>query len=337
MSSVKKKKRALVLFDLTHDPPKGQDYSEFNQSTWEVEGDVSRALKKLGYEAEYFGVYQNVQELVDELVANPPALVFNLCESAHSDREYEPNIAALLELMRIPFTGAGSAALRLCKDKGMTKKILAYHKILVPKFYVARTNNPITAIPEGFRYPIMVKPSLLEASEGITQASVVDTEKDCLERIQHLHEKLNADAIIEEYIDGREIYVGVMGNKKLTVFPPREMTFFKVPEGEPKIATYKAKWDPNYRKKWGIQNRFAKGISKELLQKINSTAKTIYKVLRIDGYARFDMRLTEKGELYFIEANPNPNIARWEDFAQGAEKAGVEYPDLIDKIIKLAS
>src|SRR5438132_8168 len=154
------------------------------------------------------------------------------------------------------------------------------------------------------------------------------------ERVAFVHEKYASDAITEEYIEGRELYVGLMGNVRLTVFPIRELVFREVPPNEPKIATYKAKWDEEYRKRWGLQNQFAEGLDPALIAQIEETCKRIYRLLTIDGYARIDLRLTAANELYFIEANPNPILAEDEDFALSAGKAGLPYPKLIDRIIR---
>jgi len=173
-----------------------------------------------------------------------------------------------------------------------------------------------------------------EASYGISQASFVETDEQFRERVAFVHEKYASDAIAEEYIEGRELYVGLMGNVRLTVFPIRELVFREVPPNEPKIATYKAKWDEEYRKRWGLQNQFAEGLDPALVTHIEDTCKRIYRLLTIDGYARIDLRLTADNEVYFIEANPNPILAEDEDFALSASKAGLPYPQLINRIIR---
>src|SRR6202040_4317985 len=174
-----------------------------------------------------------------------------------------------------------------------------------------------------------------EASYGISRNSFVQNDEQFRERIAFIHEKHSSDAIAEEYIDGRELYVSIMGNTRLTVFPIRELVFREVPPNEPKIATYKAKWDEEDRKRWGLKNRFANGFDPALVAHIEQTCKRIYRLLTIDGYARIDLRLTADNKLYFIEANPNPHLASDEDFAQSAEKAGLKYSQLIQAIVGL--
>ena len=175
----------------------------------------------------------------------------------------------------------------------------------------------------------------LDLGFGISQASFVENDEQFKDRVQFIHEKLDNDVIAEEYIEGCELYVSVLGNLRLQVFPIRELVFREVPPDEPKIATYKAKWDEEYRKRWGLQNQFADALDPAVVSKIEQTCKRIYRLLTIDGYARFDLRLTAKNEISFIEANPNPMLAADEDFAQSALKANMTYPQLIDRIIRL--
>jgi D-alanine-D-alanine ligase len=190
--------------------------------------------------------------------------------------------------------------------------------------------------PRRLQFPILVKPLKEEASLGISQASFVETDEQFRERVQFIHEKFDQDVIAEEYIAGRELYVSLLGNHRLQVFPIRELIFKEVPPDEPKIATYKAKWDEDYRKRWGLQNQFAEGLDPAVVANIEQTCKRIYHLLTIDGYARLDLRLTPGNEVYFIEANPNPILAEDEDFARSGLQAGLPYPQLIGRIMRLA-
>jgi D-alanine-D-alanine ligase len=174
-----------------------------------------------------------------------------------------------------------------------------------------------------------------DASYGISQASFVETDADMLARVQFVHDTFAQDALVEEYVTGRELYVSILGHKKLQVMPVRELCFEEVPEGEPKIATYKAKWDDAYRKKWGIKNRFANPIAAEAMDKIITTCKRAYQVLQLQSYARIDLRLTPQNEVVIIEVNPNPFLADGEDFAESAKKSGMGYDDLIQKIVNI--
>src|ERR1044071_3878036 len=191
----------------------------------------------------------------------------------------------------LPFTGCGSTGLTLCKHKGISKKILHYHGIHVPHFVVIPRGQR-AAKPKQLKLPALVKPVKEEASYGISQASFVQNDEQFRERVAFIHEKYNSDAIAEEYIEGRELYVGLMGNVRLTVLPIRELVFRDVPPNEPKIATFKAKWDDEYRKRWGLENQFASDLDPQLVGHIEETCKRIYRLLTIDGYARIDLRLS---------------------------------------------
>jgi D-alanine-D-alanine ligase len=328
------KLKILLLFDLSV-PIKKEEYPEYLKTEeWKTEAGIYRTLRKLGHEVQLFGLHNDIQPLIDELRAERPDLVFNLCEAFGGDRQYEPHVASLLELMRIPYTGAGVMALKICKDKGLTKKILSYHRIHLPRFEISHRSHPLRSL-KRFTYPAFIKPLQLEASEGISQVSFANTEREALERVKYINERLEVDAIVEEYIDGREIYVSIIGNDRLQVFPARELFFKQVPEGEPKFATFRAKWNETYRKKWGIDTGSARSFPKDVEQRIDEACKKIYRLLKLRGYGRIDLRVKPNGEVYFIEANPNPSIAREDDFALSAEKGGMDYESLIAKIISL--
>jgi len=325
----------LLLFDLSKkiDP---SEYPELLKTEgWKDDARLVHALKRLGHKVRLFGLFDEIAPLMRELAENPPDMVFNLSEAAHNDRRFEPHVVALLELMGIRYTGAGPDALMISKDKGLSKKILSYHRIPVPKFVIASRTKPPKNL-RRFQFPAFVKPLRLEASEGISQVSLATTEKDALDRMRFIHEKLETDAIIEEFIDGRELYVGVLGNDRLTAFPPRELFFKEMPEGEPKFATYRAKWDDSYRERWGIDTGPAGGISQELEERIIETSKNAYRALGLRGYGRVDLRVKPDGEIYVIEVNPNPAIARDDDFMLGAAKVGLDYDAVIARILNLA-
>ncbi len=325
----------LLLFDLSVDISP-EEYPEYLKTEeWKNDANLYNTLKKLGHEVKILGLYQDIQPLIDEIKNNRPDLVFNQSEAFANKREFEPHLVSLLELLKVPYTGSGPEALRLCKDKGMTKQILSFHRIQLPRFLISRKSHPIRSLRK-FTFPAFIKPLSLEASEGISQLSFADNESDALDRVRFIHESLGEDALIEEYIEGREIYVGVLGNEKLTTFPPRELFFKHMPEDGPKFATFKAKWDDAYRKKWGIGSDVAKPIDEAVMRKIEVMCKKIYRLLRLRGYGRIDLRVKPDGEVYFIEANPNPSIGEDEDFALAAAQAGMSYKELLSKIISLA-
>jgi D-alanine-D-alanine ligase len=217
----------------------------------------------------------------------------------------------------------------------MAKELLAYHKIRVPNFAVYSPGATIKR-PARLKFPLFIKPAEDEASYGISLDSFVEEDAAFEERIRFIHERMNQPALAEEYIEGREIYVSLLGNERLRVFPFREVIFTEIPEGQPRFSTFKAKWDDAYRKRWGIQNVFAESFANGIDQRIEKICKSVYRALRIHGYGRIDLRVTPAGEIVVLEANPNPNLDRDDEFAQSALKAGVSYPRLVQRILKLA-
>lgn len=332
---MKRRLKVLALFDAIGPTTLDQDLSaELATPDWKTEAHVLAALQELGHETQYLAIFDNLELLRQKLDAFQPDIVFNLADQFRNNRAFDQNIVSLMEMQGIPFTGCGSVPLTLCKHKGISKKILGYHRIHVPGFVMIPRGRKRMQT-RGLKFPLLVKPLKEESSLGISQASLVQNDEQLAERVRFIHEKFDSDVIAEEYIDGRELYVSVLGATRLQVFPIRELVFREVPTDEPKIATYKAKWDDEYRKRWGLENQFAEGIDPLLVRKIEHTCKRIYHLLTIDGYARLDLRLTPTGELYFIEANPNPMLAADEDFSQSAARAGISFPQLIQRIVRL--
>lgn len=331
---MKKKIKILALFDAVEATTLDQDLTAYLQhEDRKTEGNVLAALRELGHPTECLAIYDDLDLLRQKLQSFAPDLIFNLADQFKNNRAFDQNIVSFLEMHGVPFTGCGSTGLTLCKHKGISKKILSYHRIHVPEFMIIPRGKR-AARPKRLKFPILVKPLKEEASYGISQASFVETDDQLKERTQFLHDSYDNDVIAEEYIAGRELYGSVMGNHRLQVFPIRELVFKEVPPDEPKIATYKAKWDEEYRERWGLQNQFAEGLDPAVVRDVEQTCKRIYHLLTIDGYARIDLRLTANNEVYFIEANPNPILAADEDFAQSALKAGLPYPQLIDRIVR---
>jgi len=332
-----KKLKVLALFDAGEPMPIDRDLSEeLKTEDWKTEANILAALRELGHTTEYLVIHDNLDALRQKLQNFEADVIFNLADEFRNNSAFDQNIVSFLEMHGIRFTGCGSTGLTLCKHKGISKKILGYHRIRVPTFVMIPRGKRIGR-PRELKFPILVKPLKDEASYGIAQASFVENDEQFKERVQFIHEKLEQDAIGEEYIEGRELYVSILGNHRLQVFPIRELVFKEVPPDEPKIATYKAKWDEEYRKRWGLQNQFAEGLDPAVARDIVETCKHIYRLLTIDGYGRIDLRLTPGNELYFIEANPNPILAADEDFAQSASKGGLSYPQLIERIVRLGA
>ena len=331
---MKKKLKVLALFDAMYPTKLDQDMTdELKTEIRKTEANVLTALDTLGHNAEHLAIHDDLDLLRQKLTSFEPDVLFNLADQFRDNRGFDQNIVAFLEMQTVPFTGCGSTGLLLCKHKGISKKILSYHRIHVPDFVIIPRRRRI-ARPKRLKFPILVKPLKEEASYGISQASFVENDAQFRERVAFIHEHWNGDVIAEEYIAGRELYVGLMGNLKLKVFPIRELVFRNMPADAPKFATYAAKWNETYRKRWGLENGFADDLEPAVMAKIEQTCKRIYRLLTIDGYARIDLRLTPTNEIYFIEANPNPMLAEDEDFAMAAVRGGLPYPQLIERIIR---
>jgi len=236
--------------------------------------------------------------------------------------------------MGVAYTGCKPRGLLLARDKGLSKKLLKYHHIRTPEFAVfprGRAYKRHNNLP----YPLIVKSLTEEGSVGISQASFVETEDQLKERIRIIHETTKSDAIAEQYIDGRELYVTLLGNARLQAFPIRELTFDQIQEGAPRMATYKVKWDGSYRERWGINFQFARNLPDKMPETIVKICRRICRILDLNGYIRIDLRLTSDGMLYVLEANPNPGIASYEEATKSAEKAGIGYEQFIQRIVKL--
>ena len=254
---MKKKLKVLLVFDSPYVKPRGYDFvEEFkDKDNWYTENDVYRALLENGHEVRLLGLYNDIGILLEEVKEFPPDVIFNLAEVFDQKSQLDKNVAGLFEMIGVPYTGASAESLFICNDKALAKKIIRFHRIRVPRFHTFYRKHRVW-LPKNIKLPAVIKPLSEEASRGISLASVVDKEEAFVERIRFIHESMNADAIAEEYIEGREIYVSVFGNKRLEALPLREIKFGKMSEDEPRIATYKAKWDDKYREKWDIKSVF---------------------------------------------------------------------------------
>jgi D-alanine-D-alanine ligase len=261
-------------------------------------------------------------------------VVFNLLEEFGGLRVHMPYLLGYLELMRVPYTGCNPRGLIAAHSKPLVNRLLRAHRIRMPEFVVCRRNGRIRR-PRRVGFPFLVKSATEHGSTGIAQASVVRDDEQLRQRVEFIHENLETDAIVEQFIEGREIYVGIIGNLRLQTFTIWELTFRNLPENAPNIATAKVKWDPVYQEKVGVTTGPARDLSPALERQILRTSKRVYRILGQSGYARIDYRLSPEGELYVLECNPNPQIAYGEDFAESAEAAGVSYQQLLQRILNL--
>jgi len=318
-------------------PPESLDgFTEQEMADWKTEYDVLNGLRRLGHDARPVGISDDLSPLRKEILEWKPHVVFMLIEEFHGVAVYDMHVVSYLELMRQPYTGCNPRGLLITHDKPLMKKILTYHRVPTPRFTVYRRGRSVKPpASKRLAYPLLVKSSIEDASLGIAQKSIVRNDERLVERVEFIHEHVKSDAIVEEYVEGRELYVGVMGNLRLEVLPIWEMTFENLPDGSEPIATAKAKWDLEYQKKLGIKTGRAKGLSQELEAQIAQTCRRAYRRLEMTGYGRMDLRLTEDGRVYVIEANANPNLEYGEDIAESAAAIGISYERLLQRVVNL--
>ncbi|MHB1313349.1 MAG: D-alanine--D-alanine ligase family protein [Gemmatimonadaceae bacterium] len=329
-----KKLRVLALMHPQLVPPdslEGQSDKDIN--TWKTEFDVVHELRGRGHEVRPLGVQYELAPVREAVESFQPHVVFNLLEEFHGEVVFDHNVVSYLELLRIPYTGCNPRGMILSRGKALSKKLCAYHRIRVPEFGVFPMGRKVRR-PAHLQFPLIVKSLIEHASVGIARASIVDSDDKLAERVRFIHEKIGTDAIAEQFIDGRELYVSVVGNERLVAFPTWELVADKRSPDEPLIATARAKHDLDYQERHGIDIRPA-DLPPELAAEAAHVSKRIYRILELTGYARLDFRLDPQGHLYFLEANPNPEIAQKEEFASSARHAGVEYPELLERILRL--
>jgi D-alanine-D-alanine ligase len=328
-----KKLRVLVLMHRDFVPPESlKGLSEAAVDRIKTEIDVTEALRLLGHEVRELGVHDELRPLRTALEEFQPELVFNLLEEFQDQVVYDQHVVAFLELMRVPYTGCNPRGLTLARDKALSKLVAAHHRVRVPRFEVFREGRAVRR-PARLRYPLIVKSLVAESSIGISKASLVRDDEALAARVRFVHEWIHTDAIAEEFIPGRELYVGLIGNERLSVLPPRELSMQRAP-GEELIATERVKHSLRYQEARGVEIAPA-DLAPELTARLARASKRVYEALHLDGYARLDWRLRADGELYFLEANPNPEIARFEEFALAAEASGLGYEALIQRILSL--
>ena len=327
--------RVLVLLHPEVMPPDSlEGHSEQEIHKWKNEYDVVTTLRAAGHDVRPLGLRDELKPMRDEIEGWKPHVVFNLLEQIHDEAVYDQNVASYLELLRIPYTGCNPRGLVLARGKDLSKKLLLYHRVPLPPFAVFPKRRKVSR-PRHLSLPLIVKSLNEDASYGIAQASVVDSDEKLAERIAFIHERIGTAAIAEEYIEGRELYVGVLGNQRLRVLPIWELEFSSMAPSARLIATEKVKHDPDYQERRGILHGPAKDLSPQLTVQIERTAKRIYRTLELDGYARIDFRLSANGIPYYIETNPNPEIARSQEFAAAALHDGLKYTDLLHRILML--
>jgi D-alanine-D-alanine ligase len=327
-----KKYRVLVLVHKDLVPKEDVSPADVNPE-WRMEYDVVTTLRKRGHDLLVTGVHDDLTPIRQALDEFKPTIVFNLMEAFADIGVFDQNVVSYLELLRVPYTGCNPRGLTLSRDKALARKLLAYHRIPAPEFAVVPLHRkPI--VPKRLSFPMIVKSLTYESSIGISQASVVANEEQLLKRVKYIHETILTPAIVEQFIDGRELYVGVMGNTRLRVFPVWEMSFAGMGDNNWHIATERVKWSVKYQKRHGIDTAEAQ-LEPALTTRIQHLAKRTYRALDLCGYARIDFRMDNNGKAYVIEANANPQLAQDEDFAMSAKRAKLTYPRLLERIMAL--
>src|SRR5499427_7354527 len=295
--------------------------------------EVYEALKRAGHNPVYLRLDGTAQSLI-ELAASESDLIFNLVESFGGDDRCDTNVAAYLELLGRKFTGAGSHGLYLAQDKALAKKIFAFHGIHTPYFatvYRGRTDHA-----HDIQFPVIVKPAREDGSIGIQFGAVCGSIKELMERIDYIHAEFDTPALIEEYIEGRELYVAVLGNEKAEALPVVELDLSKLPEGTPKIAGSEVKWEEETQAYKSTKPFFPDDLSEDVTQKLQETAVQAFAALQLHDYGRIDFRLDAAGTVHVLEVNPNPYLSPTAEFAMAAKKSGRSYNELIAEIAKLA-
>ncbi len=296
--------------------------------------EVFEALEKLGHKPSYLVLDGEDPSLVSVAKSNAD-LLFNLVESYAGDDTKDSNVAAYLDLLEIPYTGAGPRGLYLAQNKALAKKLFHFHDIRTPFFAVSYQGRSDHV--HDIAFPLIVKPQSEDGSIGIDAGSVVSSVKELMERIDYIHEHFpDSPALIEEYIDGREIYAAVLGNEKPEALPLVELDMSKLPDDMPRIAGTEVKWEKDSDAYKKTRSRVCEGLDEETAENLRQTAVAAYQALQLRDYGRIDMRLTPDGNIYVIEANPNPWLSSGAEFAMAAKKSGRSYAELMQDIVDLA-
>jgi D-alanine-D-alanine ligase len=326
---------ARLRIAITHGPddaPVTNGASERPRRKSDVQ-EVAEVLTRGGHEV-FFVVVDGSRECLTKLAAVEADLIFNLVESFGDDDTKEPCVAAYYELLGLRYTGSGARGLSLAMDKALTKKVLQFHGVQTPKFVTVFQGRLDWA--HDIDFPVIVKPVREDGSIGIGFRALAESIKDLMERIDELHAKFNHPVLIEQYIDGREIYVGVIGNAAPQAFPPVELDLSHLPKGTPRIAGSEVKWEEGTQAYRGSKYCIPDDLPAEVVGAIQAAALTAFQALQLRDYTRFDFRVTKDHKAYLIEANPNPYLYSRAEFMKGARASGRTHPETILEIVELA-
>ena len=330
-----KRHKILLLMHKDLVPPDDADrLTEEQIEPFRTEYHVLTTLRELGHEVLPVGLDTQLTVLTEAIDEWRPDIVFNLLNEFSGIASYDHYVVAHLELMRQPYTGCNPRGMMMSRDKVVAKQMLAWHRIATPAFRLFPYGRRFVE-PRKLEFPLIVKSATEEASLGISQASIVEDMQSLRERVEFIHDHVQTDALVEQYIEGRELYIGVLGNDRLTALPVWEVDFGTLSKVQSGIATRKVKWDRKYQLKHGITTGPAEGLAPEVEQRLWRLAKRIYRALHMSGFARMDVRMRDDGTVFVLEANANPELAPYEDFAASADTAGIGYEALLSRIINL--
>ena len=331
-----KKLRVLLLVHEELLPPPNAEELDWEETyPYQMELDVQTTLRALGHEVATVGVGSDLDVIRDKQREFEPDIAFNILTDFHDITSYEAHVVSYFELLKLPYTGCNPRGLLAANDKALFKKVLAYHRIRAPRFFVVPRGKRLPRLPKGLRWPLFVKSRSEHASTGISQASIVHDLDQLQSRVTYIHEAVGTGALCEEYIEGRELTVGVLGNKRVEISPIWELFMDDLPAGVANIATSRVKWDPEYQRKIGLRTGPAEDLDAATVERIRRTARRIHRAVGLSGYSRIDMRMDSDGQVWILEANPNPDLCFGEDFAESFERRGYSYPQLIQKILNL--
>lgn len=324
---------------LTHPalvPPgrKARGAKELN-ARWRTEYDVREALLTNHHQVSVLGINDDLSLLRRTIEREQPDVVFNLLELFSNNPLFESHVVSYLELLGQRYTGCNPYGLMLSRDKALSKKIMLFHKIPTPNFEVVSRGHSIRG-ETGLQYPLVVKSATEHGSLGISQASIVKNLKQLRARVGYIHQRIGTDALVEEYIDGRELYVGILGDKRPRILPIWEMVFSRLRKNGAAIATELVKSSLKFQRRHGVTSRVAYPLRPGIAKQAIEFSRNAYKALGLSGYARVDLRLDNAGQLYVLEVNANPDLKAEEDFACSAKKAGIPYNELVQQILDLA-
>jgi len=330
-----RKLRVLVLVhDLLLPPPDAEELDWEQTYDYQMELDVQQTLRGLGHEVEMLGVTDDLSEIAAAVERFRPHIAFNVMTDFHDITAYESHVVSYLELLKVPYTGCNPRGILLGNDKALCKKILTWHGVRCPAFTSFEPGTKKARLPKGVDYPVIVKSAIEHGSTGLSQASVVYDEAHLRKRVAYMFDKVGGEVIAEQFIPGRELTVSVVGNgSRLHVLPVWEVWYDKLPKGKHAIATEQVKWDVDYAQSIGIKTGKARKLSTGKQREVQRIARDAYRALGLSGYGRMDMRMDERGDVYVIEANVNPDLTEIEDFSEAAAAYGWDYGELLQQIV----